>query len=65
MRLRMESIVKPLGSTLPGCHSRWPITERAVQRWIRQTAAEARAMASSWTAGQGSSPSPRFSHSKP
>ena len=31
MRPRIEAIVKPRGSTLPGCHSRWPITERSVQ----------------------------------
>ena len=39
-------------------HAEW-------QPWARHTAAAAFSMASSWAAGQGSSPSPRFSHSKP
>lgn len=31
IRARMDSIVKPRGSTFPGCHSLWPMTERDVQ----------------------------------
>lgn len=65
MRARIEAIVKPRGSTFPGCHSKWPMTDRSVQPWWRHTAAETRSIAVSWAAGQGSSPSPRFSHSNP
>lgn len=65
MRVRMLSIVKPLGSTLPGCHSLWPMTERSLQPWWRQIAAETFSMASFWASGQGSVPLPRLMHSKP
>ncbi len=65
MRVRIDGMVKPRGSILAADHSAWPMTERAVQPWARQRAADARSIASSWAAGQGSLPSPRLTHSKP
>jgi hypothetical protein len=64
-RARIDAMVKPRGSTLPGCHSKWPMTLRSLQPWERHSAAAAFSIASSWACGQGSSPSPRFTHSKP
>src|SRR5690606_15497236 len=65
-RRRMPRMDTPRGSTFPGCHSAWPMTEVSPflpQPCARSTAADARTMASTCTSGHGSLPSPRFSHS--
>lgn len=64
-RVRIDGMVKPRGSIFAADHSEWPMTERALQPWARQIAADARSIASSWAVGQGSRPLPRLTHSKP
>lgn len=64
-RVRIDGMVKPRGSIFAADHSEWPMTERALQPWARQIAADARSIASSWAVGHGSRPLPRLTHSKP
>ncbi len=48
---RMPSIVNPLGSILPGSHSRWPIMLPSCQPFARQIAAAAFSIASRCAGG--------------